>query len=133
MGRGGERERVRYPRLENTGFGWVQVDGVRYEEDILITAEGEVKARPKELSRKYARGHTPLGPEEVAEALLGDPQVLVIGAGQYGVLPIVGQAQEVLRQRGVEVHVLHAPQALELYNRLAGEGRRLAAIIHVTC
>ncbi|MBC7263432.1 MAG: Mth938-like domain-containing protein [Chloroflexi bacterium] len=124
---------MQYPRLEETGFGWVQVDGVRYEEDILITAGGEVKARPKELSRKYSRGHTPLGPEEIAEALVGDPQILVIGAGQFGDLPIMEQTQEVLRQRGVEVHVLHAPQALELYNRLAGEGRRLAAIIHVTC
>lgn len=44
------------PKLEATGFGWLVTDGQRYDKDVMITAEGEIEPRPKELSRKYGRG-----------------------------------------------------------------------------
>lgn len=159
---------VKAPKLEATGFGWLLADGQRYDKDVMITAEGEIKPRPKELSKKYSRGdalsrrlpasagnkgdalklsitkvlalmresasgHTPLGPEEVEIALEGNPEVLVVGMGQFGVLPILPETKEMVAQRGVELRTARMPQAIETYRRLVGEGRRVAAILHLTC
>jgi len=124
---------VNAPKLEATGFGWLLADGRRYNEDVVITTEGEIKPRPKELSKKYGRRHTPLGPDEVKIALEGDPEVLVVGMGQFGVLPILEETKEIVAQHGVELKTARMPQAIETYNQLVGEGRRVAAILHLTC
>lgn len=121
------------PKLETTGFGWLLADGQRYDKDVVITVEGEIKPRPKELSKKYGSGHTPLGPEEAEIALEGDPEVLVVGMGQFGVLPILPETREMVAQRGVELKTAKMPQAIETYRRLVGEERRVAAILHLTC
>ena len=120
-------------KLEATGFGWLLADGQRYDKDVVITVEGEIKPRPKELSKKYGHTHTPLGPEETEIALEGDPEVLVVGMGQFGVLPILPETREMVAQRGVELKTARMPQAIEAYRRLVGEGRRVAAILHLTC
>ncbi len=47
------------------GFGEIEVDGERYEHDIVIEA-GEVKKRKEGDSKRFRDeyGHTPLPPEE---------------------------------------------------------------------
>jgi hypothetical protein len=33
------------------GFGWLVANGLRYEDDRLITADGDIAPRPKHLSK----------------------------------------------------------------------------------
>lgn len=51
--------------LRLLGFGAIQVDGVRYEHDIVIDA-GQVRERSKKPSKPYRAefGHTPLSADE---------------------------------------------------------------------
>ena len=120
-------------RVEDAGFGYVVIDGVRYEHDVVLCG-GKVLRRPKELSRKYRRlyGHTPLSTEEMRELLNLCPKagVVVVGTGQYGALPVPEEAVKEAERRGKRVVVLKTPEALDRLNRLSGE---VLAVIHVTC
>ena len=114
----------------STGFGWIETGGHRYGHDIVIRADGSVTRRSKKLSRglKPDYGHTPLSEEELDILETDHPEVVYIGTGQSGSLPVTPGAREVLR--GYETVILPTP---ELVARLEQESRRYVAVIHVTC
>ncbi len=120
-------------KLQGSGFGWVVVNGTRYNNDLIFTTDAQVIPRPKHLSKKYGGWHTVLGPEEVESALAGNPEILLVGCGQFGLLPIRDETRALLAQRDVRIETASTPQALARYERLAAEGKRVAAILHVTC
>jgi len=120
--------------LEKTGFGYIIVDGKRYNHDIVIHVDGQISKRKKELSKPFKRGlHTPLAPPEVEELLDEGPEVIVIGSGQFGALPIIDEAVQIVKDRGVEIIIDTTPRVIEVINKLRNEGKRVAAILHVTC
>ena len=111
-------------------FGWVEIRGTRYEHDIVIHTDGSVSKRKKRLSKPWASefGHTPLSAEELA--FLGDerPEVVYIGTGQYGDLPVTPDAAALLAQY---IHVVRpVPDIIPLLEK---EQRKFAAVLHVTC
>ncbi len=121
------------PKLESAGFGWLVASGARYDHDIIITVGGEIIPRPKHLSRKYGGWHTVLGPEEIESALVGNPEILVVGCGHFGVLPIRPETRALLKQRGVEMETHRLGAAMKRYVVLAQTGKRVAAVLHLTC
>ncbi|NPB01757.1 MAG: hypothetical protein GXO28_02450 [Methanopyri archaeon] len=122
--------------FEGTGFGWVEYDGRRYDHDVYVTTEGEVHRREKSLSRsRFGTSHN-LAPEEL-ERLLElceeEPEVVVVGTGQSGVLTVTDEARRFLEERGIELVEAPTPEAIERYNELVEEGKKVAAVIHTTC
>ena len=126
--------------LEETGFGYIVVNGKRYSHDIVLYPDGKVRKRRKDLSKKYRNryGHTPLSREElelyVEES--GNIEYLVIGTGQYGVLPLTPDAKKYigkLEEKGVKIIIDKTPNILSIINRLEKEDKRVLAIIHTTC
>ena len=99
----------------------------------MITTNGEIVPRPKHLSKKYGGWHTALGPEEVECALVGDPKILVVGCGHFGVLPIRAETHTLLAARGITLETRRIRDALARYEDLTRAGKRAAAILHVTC
>ncbi len=121
------------PKFGSAGFGWLIADGRRYDHDLIVTVEGEIVPRPKHLSKKYGGWHTVLGPEEIESALVGDPEILVVGCGHFGVLPIRPETRALLAQRGVQLETRKIRDAMARYEELVREGKRVAAVLHVTC
>lgn len=121
------------PEFQACGFGWFIANGRRYENDHIVTVNGEIVPRPKHLSKKYGGWHTALGPEEIEHALDGDPEILLIGCGHLGVLPIRPEARALVAARGITLETLRVRDALARYAELVRAGKRVAAILHVTC
>ncbi len=50
-----------------TGFGWIEINGIQYEHDVIIHADGNVSKRKKKVSKAYKGeyGHTPLSRAEL--------------------------------------------------------------------
>ncbi len=119
--------------LHGTGFGWVVANGSRYDHDLIITTSGEIIPRLKQLSKKYGGWHTVLGPEELARALEGNPEILLVGCGQFNLLPILDETKALLARRGVKLETMRTSRALWRYEELQKQGKRVAAILHVTC
>lgn len=120
-------------RVGESGFGWVVINEVRYDHDLVITADEQIIPRPKHLSKKYGGWHTVLGPEEIESALAGNPEKLLVGCGQLSQLPILGETRALLAQRGIPIEADKTQRILVRYSELVSQGKRVAAILHVTC
>jgi hypothetical protein len=114
----------------STEDGWIEIDGKRYEHDVIVHTDGTVSKRDKSLSKakKAKYGHTPLTGKEVKLLLKESPDVIIIGTGQTGALPITPKAKTLLE--AVPCKIGPTPQALEwaMENK-----RRAVALFHVTC
>jgi hypothetical protein len=111
-------------------FGWIEIDNIRYDHDVIIHRDGSVtkrsKKRSKELKSMY--GHTPLSDHELDILGKEKPKIIYIGTGQYGDLPITPEAKMILSQ--FETVILPTPEILDMLKK---ERRSFNAIIHVTC
>lgn len=115
-------------------FGLIRIGEVTYNYDIIVHTDGSVSRRKKELSKtlrsKY--GHTPLTIIEVKGLIEEKPEVIVIGTGIYGALPLLGVV-DYITSSGVKCIIEKTPEAIKIYERFCNEGRKVAAIFHITC
>lgn len=119
-----------YPVVESTEFGCVTVAGEKFESDIHIRGNGKLKKRNKRKIKEEVGDAHVVGIKEVRKLCKGDPEVLVVGAGQGRSLKLTPEAEEFLKKRDIEVKVLTSPQAIKAFN--AAKGRK-ALVLHVTC
>jgi hypothetical protein len=110
-------------------FGSVEVDGLRFEHDVVID-RGSVRKRQKGPSKPYRAefGHTPLSSAE--DLPWGGPR-LIIGTGAYGSLPIAPDVVAEADRRGVYLDAMPTEAACRLISTL--DGREVRAVLHVTC
>ena len=110
-------------------FGVIEIDGARYEHDVVIE-DGRVRKRKKGPSkpRRAEYGHTPLTADE---AIPWSAEVLIVGTGANGDLPISDDLYRKAATRGVKVLAM---PTIEACDRLASsDPGTVAAILHVTC
>lgn len=110
-------------------FGLLEIEGQRYEHDVVI-ARGRARKRLKGPSRPYRAqyGHTPLSADE--DIPWGAP-LLIVGTGAAGQLPVMAEVLAEAERRGVDLIVEPTEDACR---RLATLGpAAFAAILHVTC
>ena len=120
-------------KIEKTRFGSITIDGKKYNHDIYINIDKVIVKRKKELSRPYSRGHTVLGPEELKLLLDQKPEFLVIGKGQYGILPIPEESRQLLSKYKIEVIEDPTPKIIPKLNELLEQNAKVVAILHLTC
>ena len=110
-------------------FGSIEVDGLRYEHDIVIDG-GTVRQRKKKPSKPYRSkfGHTPLSADE---ELPWRGRQLIIGTGAYGSLPITSDVNEEADRRGVTLVAVPTREACQLISDL--DASQVHAVLHVTC
>lgn len=113
-----------------TGFGWIEVRGNTYDHDIVIHTSGEVTKRKKKVSKHLSQdyGHTPLTERECAFIEREHPEVVYIGTGQHGALPITDGARQILAWYSTRIGPTPG-----IITDLEKEQRPFVAILHVTC
>ena len=112
-------------------FGWVEVNGVKYANDIIIHADGSVTKRKKKKSKDLKPiygGHTPLSERELDFLSEEKPDVVYIGIGHQAALPITPEAIMMLKK--YETVILPTKEITE---KISQERRKMVALIHVTC
>ena len=110
-------------------FGEIEVEGVRYDHDVVIDA-GKVDKRSKKASKAYRGrfGHTPLSADET---IPWGGRRLIVGTGESGSLPIMAEVWKEAERRGVELVAEPTEQALALLRDT--DAKDVRAILHVTC
>jgi hypothetical protein len=113
-----------------TKFGWVEIGNIRYDHDVIVHKDKSVEKRSKKKSKKLKNlyGHTPLADHELAFLKKEKPEVVYIGTGQYGDLPVTEEAKKILAK--YETVIQPTPEVLELMEK---EHRPYVALLHVTC
>ncbi|MBD3227414.1 MAG: hypothetical protein GF329_04425 [Candidatus Lokiarchaeota archaeon] len=74
--------------------------------------EYKIEKRNKKLSYRI-KGHRSFGQQELEHLLEYDPEILIIGKGQTGVLPIADEAQEILDNLDIEIITDITPNLIE--------------------
>ena len=110
-------------------FGLVEIDGLRFDHDVVID-HGRVSKRRKKASKplRDRYGHTPLS---LLEPIPWDCRRLIVGTGADGALPIDEDVRDEARRRGVELVALPTEEACALLTDAAPASTN--AILHVTC
>jgi hypothetical protein len=113
-----------------TRYGWVEIDNIRYDHDVIVHADHSVTKRSKKKSKKLKSkfGHTPLSGHELKFLEKEKPDIVFIGTGQFGDLPLTSDTHQILL-RYLPI-IRPTPDVLDL---LADEHRRFVAILHVSC
>jgi hypothetical protein len=90
--------------FDKFSFGTLQIDGITYEQDVVID-RGEVRKRKKTPSRRYRDkfGHTPLS---TGEKIPWKCDRLVIGTGANGRLPVMKEVKLEAERRHVELVIV---------------------------
>jgi hypothetical protein len=123
-------ETERSPQIEDVVWGCVRVRGQeRPYKDAKLFPGGARQWDWRETGTSHSPGILPADVEDLLE--LG-AEVVVLSNGMLGRLKTAAETLALLRERGIEVHVLRTPEAVRLYNRLSRD-RKVGALIHSTC
>lgn len=119
-----------YPTINYTTFGEIALDKRTFKTDIYIRCDGKVKKRDKAAVREqYGTSHT-VGVEELMTVCKGDPELLVIGTGQQGMVNLTEEAARYLTDRSINYVTHPSRRAATVYNHAKG---RKALLVHVNC
>jgi hypothetical protein len=118
------------PKVDSFEFGSIVIDGKRYGCDVLVLADGTVKER-KGAFWKFG-GHV-IKKREIDSLVEGNPEIIILGMGTSGRVRLASDAELVLGRLGVKWMTLPSLEASERLNELLDNGKRVAALIHVTC
>ena len=117
-------------KINSFNFGFIVVDGKQYVYDVLILPDGTVRER--EPGKGRLGSHT-ITWNNVGKIVKEQPEVIVIGTGTSGLARLSGDTEVYLHQANLNLVVLPSFQAVEKFNQLVDEGKRVAALIHITC
>jgi hypothetical protein len=112
--------------ITDFSFGKIVVNGKTYSDDIKII-RGQVIS---DWWRK--RGHR-VDVEDVAAILESRPDIVVIGKGSPGLMKSSSSLRDYLNVNNVELIEKKTAKAIEVFNKLYQEGKRVAAGFHITC
>ncbi len=107
-------------------FGRIVVEGQTCNNDIKIV---QGKLVPDWWRRS---GHS-VEIDDVQDVLDSDSEILVIGKGQPGYMTITDSLRQHLAEKNVKLIEEPTPKAIETFNRLFKEGRRVSGGFHVSC
>ncbi|KXB03218.1 hypothetical protein AKJ47_02670 [candidate division MSBL1 archaeon SCGC-AAA261G05] len=122
--------------IEETGFGWITIDGKKYDHDLVIYPNA-IEERKKWITKeKHGTSHM-FTRKEMEEYLKNvepeEIEVVVIGTGQYGKLGLLDEAKKLLEENEIEAVELKTPKAVERFEEGEEPRSRKLGIFHVTC
>lgn len=117
------------PRITHLSWGRMEVEGLGAGKDFKLYPGG---GRPWDWNETGTRHRPGVQPEDVEELIERGAQVIVLSRGMRQALQVCPETLELLRKRGIEVHVEETGAAVELYNRLAEDGP-VGGLFHSTC
>ena len=117
-------------KVDSFSFGSITVDGKKYRRDIFLLPDGAVKQRKSGIW--MFGGHT-FRKEEIEELSRTGAEVMVVGIGTDSQAKLSSEAKSFAEQIKLELHILPSDQAVTKCNELLEQGKKVAALIHITC
>lgn len=114
------------PMIAGYQFGSILIEGKSYHRDLKIL-EGRVLP---DWWRK--EGHR-LTPEDITDILSTRPEILVVGMGEPGRMRVSDTLRTLLAEADIQLVEEPMAKAVETFNRLYREGKKVAAAFHLTC
>lgn len=112
--------------IEHYSFGRIKVEGETFKNDIIIL--------PSRIIPNWWRteGHS-LHPEDLSAIENTDIETFIMGCGKYGVLRIPESTRKWFEEKDIHLISGKTDEAVETFNRLKQEKKKIAAGFHLTC
>ena len=118
------------PKIDETSFGSITIEGKAFEYDVLIRLNGEIEKRKKKLSKAmYGTSHI-LSLDEAKFVYEKGTKRLIIGSGQDGNVKLSNEAADYFERKHCQVDLLPTPRAIGTWNKAEGD---VIGLFHVTC
>ncbi len=118
------------PRIDNTSFGSITVEGKVFDHDVFINLNGEVNKRRKKLSKKHFGTSHIISLEEATHIYEDGAEKILIGSGQTGMVRLSDEASEFFNQRNCNVFIIPTGDAIAKWNKESGS---VIGLFHLTC
>jgi hypothetical protein len=112
--------------IETYAFGHIVINGIRYTSDIKIV-QGKV------LSNWWRKSGHKIVVEDILDILDSEPDILVFGRGEPGLMKSSQSLREFLNSKNIELIEVKTTEAVQTFNRLFKEGRNVSAGFHLSC
>jgi hypothetical protein len=119
---------MKSPQVQRHDWGHLEVEGLGELKDAKLWPGGGRSWDWNETGTQHRPG---IQPADVTELLEHDAEIVVLSRGRQCRLETCPETFDLLEQ--VEVVHQETGAAIDEYNRLAAEGRRVAALLHSTC
>jgi hypothetical protein len=122
-------ERLRSPRITHISWGKMEVEGLGTGRDFKLYPGGGREWDWNETGTHHVPG---IQPADVEELLEHGSEVVVLTRGMQLVLQTCPETLQMLRDKGIAVHVEETKKAVARYNELA-ETELVGGLFHSTC
>jgi hypothetical protein len=114
--------------IDSYDFGVMVIDGKRYTSDVIVFPD-------KVMSGWWRREGHRIYVEDLKEVFSHKPppEVLVIGTGYSGLVKIMAEVNEALKERGIKLIAQPTGEACKTFNELLKAGKAVAGAFHLTC
>jgi hypothetical protein len=117
-------------RVQDHSWGQIEVEGLGSFRDVKLWPGG---GRAWDWNETGTRHEPGIQPGDVEELLAHESEVVVLSRGRELRLETCPETLSLLESRQVKIVSVETSVAICAYNRLAREGRRVAALLHSTC
>lgn len=119
----------RSPRITRISWGHMEVEGLDPGKDFKLYPGGGRAWDWRETNTQHVPG---IQPADVQELIERGSRVVVLSRGMQLQLQTCPETLQLLKDKGIRVHVEETQAAAELYNRFA-ESEMVGGLFHSTC
>ncbi len=111
--------------IDSYQFGRIVISGRSYTSDVVIY--------PDRVEDNWYRktGHQ-LYLDDLNEVIAGNPEVLIVGTGAFGLVKVLPEVKQSLDTQGIKLIAEPTDEACQIYNQLC-QSQRVVAALHLTC
>ncbi len=110
--------------IDSISFGEIVIDGKTYYSDMTVWWDGRLDFRKK--------SHV-FDINEFTALLKRKPEVIVVGTGQQGILKIPPEVKRYAEQKKVKLFIDISPKAVDIFNAMVADNKKVVAVMHITC
>lgn len=116
--------------IDSTRFGSITIAGTKYQHDVIIRLDSNIRKRKKKLSKAiYGTSHV-ISLDEAKFIYEDGVEQLIIGTGQFGRVRLSEEAVNYFKEKSINVVLIPMLMAIREWNSAKGA---VVGFFHVTC
>ena len=117
-------------KIDKFSFGSIVVDGKKHRRDLVFFPDGTVQKRKGGI---WMFGGHNIGKEEIEALCKSRPEQIIVGLGTSSAAHLAPEAERYASEAKIELNALPSAEAVQRLNQLVEQGKKVAALIHITC
>jgi len=114
-------------RVEEYTFGRIKINGRVYTNDVIVAWDRVIN------SNWWRRAGHSIYKEDIQEILNVSPEIVIFGTGAHGAVRISMEVVDSLNKHKIEAIAQPTAQAVDTFNKLVIQGKKVVLAAHLTC